>query len=223
MTVGVSFWFNAEDHTYWLGHEQVLGCTEALDEIGLIDKTFYTDAARERGHVVHQATAARDRKADAKVTKPLTKQLHARGWDGYAASWELFVAQWVEQWLLIEQPLCSGLLRIGGTPDRVGIIRAPGVRHIAVVDPKTGDIEPWHRYQASIYILLVQEWMKAKAAQLARLYPFLDIAQPPLHYGVYLKEDGTPPKIRAYSYERCTPALITAAQVRRSLYRTRRS
>jgi hypothetical protein len=218
----LAFTFRPDDHTYWLGNEQVLGCTECLKEVGILDDTWYDDRGTERGTVVHRYSAAVDRKAPKKIINQVAKPLYTNEWGGYAASWQIFVKAWVESWLMIETPLLDGQRRIAGSPDRVAIIRAPGVRHIGIPDLKTGDVEPWHRFQASIYILLVHTWMRTKATQLQRLYPFLDLTQPPLHYGVYLRSDGDAPKVRAFTYEPTTQAIITTAQVKRSLHRSRR-
>ena len=62
--------FDAVAHRYWSGPRELLAVTRVLREAGLVDATWYTDAARERGAALHALTEAIDR--DERTAGPST-------------------------------------------------------------------------------------------------------------------------------------------------------
>ena len=193
-----------DDHTYWYGDERVLGTWETFAELGLYHPSFYTEAGRDRGLRVHHRTAAQDAAADP-APPVLAEEL------GYCASWQQFVAVWtVLQWLLVERSLWEPRRRVAGTCDRVALAARPGTpRHVAIIDQKTGAEEPVHKYQLSVYELLVVAWLRVHHPE------WVDL--PRIRYAVYLREDGAYPKVRVFAFEPVVEALVAAAQVKRAL------
>jgi hypothetical protein len=198
------------DHSYWIGRERILGVTEALTEIGLLDGvTYVDDYYLDRGRQVHDYTAAIDRHAKRKpVIDP--------DFLGYCGSWEVYKQLWRPQFLMIEHPLCDPLRRFGGRPDRVAVINRAGIPpHVGIPDLKTGRPEKWHRFQASLYELLVRAWLASgtalKALEAMQVIP----------YDVYVHADGSEPDVQAVRFEPTAPALIAAAQIKRAVFSTR--
>jgi hypothetical protein len=191
------------DHTYWCGPERILGCTESLTLLGIFDPTRYPIEARDRGDRVHRHTAARD--AGKRKRHPLEPTDRP-----YVDSWTEYLAVWRPEFVLVEAQLWHPDLRVAGTVDRVAILQRPGIaKHLARIDIKTGLREPWHRYQLSIYQLLVDRWLQTQPKRLQAL--------PRINYSVYLKPDGREPLVRAVEYEPVVVSFIAAAQAKRLL------
>jgi len=191
------------DHTYWCGPERIIGTTEALVLLGIFDPTRYPVEARDRGDRVHRHTAARD--VGRRKRHPLEPTDRP-----YVVSWDEYLAIWLPEFVLVEAQLWHPDLRVAGTVDRVAIIRRRGVRpHLATIDLKTGDREPWHRYQLSIYQLLVDRWLQTQPKRLQAL--------PRINYSVYLRSDGREPLVRAVEFEPVVTSFIAAAQTKRLL------
>jgi hypothetical protein len=191
----------AADHTYWVGAENIIGATEALQLLRLFDPDVYPISARDRGERVHRYTAARDLRKRCPKVLPEER--------GYCASWARFVETWRLEFVLVEVPLWEPQLRVAGTLDRLAIVRRPGFPiHLAVIDGKTGVVEDWHRYQISIYELLVRHWLTLPARRwLAKL---------PRHlYNVYMRADGREAKVCCIPFEPVVANLIPSAQVAR--------
>lgn len=199
-----------EDHSYWIGRERILGVTEVLTELGILDGlNFVDDYYLDRGRQVHDYTAVVDR-------HPRRRPGIDPDFRGYCTSWEIFKEIWRPQFLLIEHPLCHPLRRYGGRPDRVAIMNRPGFpTHVGIPDLKTGDPEKWHRFQSSLYEDLVRAWI-ASGTTLGALEGMQIIA-----YGVYVHADGSEPMVRPHPYQPSAPALIAAAQVKRAVFSKR--
>ena len=170
---------------------------------------MYPPGVRERGQRVHAHTAALDHgqtPARAARTAPLVD-----GEDGYCRSWDIWKALYHPQFVLIEHPLFDPIRRVAGAPDRVAVLRRPGFPiHIGNINLKTGDLEPWHALQLSIYDLLIQAWIAS--GQALGVLQQLRI----INYGVYLRVDGGEPKTRTFDCDPRVHALLTTAQLRRS-------
>lgn len=122
-------------HRYWLHDQPVIGVSDALKRTGFCPAArWYTDASRDRGRDVHEATLAPDSDTDHAVRWREWEQTHDAQWD------------------VIESPLADPVRRFAGTPDRIGSVRLPGaVRPRVVVDLKSGAAAPWHVLQAALY------------------------------------------------------------------------
>lgn len=136
--------------------------TDILKEAGLIDTTWFTDHARDRGTAVHLACQYDDEGTldDASVTDELKGYLAAyRKWKAQSGRTTFAAAE-----TRIVHP--SGLY--SGSPDRISD------NPLAEVwDIKTGSPLPWHPIQLAAYANLMP-------------YPYSY-----RRFTLYLKEDGT--------------------------------
>lgn len=126
----------------------------------LIDKTYFTDLARERGSLVHLACEYYDLgDLDFESLDPAISG-YVQGFVEYRRHYPVR-----EEW--IEIPRLDGLGQYAGTPDRV-IIRPPK----ELIDLKTGEPAVWHRMQTAAYVNMFPEPMSFR------------------RYSLYLKADG---------------------------------
>jgi hypothetical protein len=139
--------FDAAAHVYTLAGVQRPSVTQILKDAGLIDTTWYTDEARERGRAVHLATQFLDE-------DDLDWDSVLPPYRGYVAAWERFkqeahfvISRDSNGKLLIEYLLFQPLSGYCGMLDRVGTIGATEY----LIDIKTGDPQDWHGYQLAAY------------------------------------------------------------------------
>lgn len=133
--------FDAEKHEYRWNGVVVPSVTQILKSLGLIDATWYTEEARDRGSMIHLATALDDR---GELDESSVDERIA----GYLAAWRFFLAESGFAFEEIEEPRYSMDLGYAGTADRIGKLRGS----LAVGDIKTGSPEPWHRLQTAAYV-----------------------------------------------------------------------
>jgi hypothetical protein len=131
--------FDPVSHRYWLGAREVLSVTQILREAGLVDATWFTDAARLRGTLLHRATEAVDH---GEAVTTLTAAL-----EPYLAAYAAFVRDARPVWQGIEQPIADGALGYAGTVDRWGTLSGDP----AVVELKTGTVPAWTPLQLVAY------------------------------------------------------------------------
>lgn len=153
--IAPSLRFEPTDHTYWLGNRQLISVTTALKEAGLIDTTWFSDAAAERGTYVHAACDLLD---DGNLGECLPE--HA----GYVAAYQQFLDDIEPQWHQREQMVYDEVRGYAGKLDRAGYINDQWT----VVDIKTGPKSPWHGLQLAAYARLalspdrnVKPWRRA--------------------------------------------------------------
>ena len=134
-------------HVYTVAGVERPSVTQILKDAGLIDTTWYTDEARERGKAVHFATHFLD-EDDLEWDTVLP---HYRG---YVQAWERFkqeshfeIGRDSDGNLLIEYRLFHPVFGYCGTLDRLGTIG--NVEY--VLDIKTGGPDEWHGYQIAAY------------------------------------------------------------------------
>ena len=139
--------FDATAHRYWSGPRELLSVTRVLREAGLVDATWYTEAARERGAALHALTEAIDR--DEPIAEAMDPaSLHAL--DPYLEAYRTFLAEAHPVWTGIETPAADLALGYAGTLDRWGTLQGDAV----VVDLKTGTVPPWAPLQLVAYARL---------------------------------------------------------------------
>lgn len=134
-------------HRYTVAGVERPSVTQILKDAGLIDTTWYTEQARERGKAVHLATQFLDQDdLDWKTVVP--------NYRGYVQAWERFKTESCFQigrdasgQLLIEYRLFHSLAGYCGTLDRLGTIGTTEY----LLDIKTGDAQEWHGYQIAAY------------------------------------------------------------------------
>lgn len=143
--------------------------TDILKEAGLIDTTWFTDHAREKGTAVHLACQYDDEgtldeaSLDSEVRPYLEsyrlykQQAHTKGF-----GWN-------------EQPLIHRINLYRGTPDRVVFGSYP-----EVWDLKSGTPLPWHPIQLAAYANLTVNPYSCR------------------RFGLYLQSDGTMARAKEY-------------------------
>lgn len=146
--------FEAEGHRYGSGLESV---TTILKEEGIIDTRFYDDWSRDRGSMIHLATAYDDRgELDESTLDPVIAP--------YLEAWRRFKRESGFIPEKIEVPGMSTAYRYAGTPDRIGEL--PGRISRAAVElhddatyrliPFT-DRQDWNLW---LSVLAVHNWKK---------------------------------------------------------------
>jgi hypothetical protein len=137
--VSDAFYFDADEHTYWLGTRRLLGVSDVLRMTGITDDRFYTAEGRDRGSRIHAWT-----------------ELHDHGlldWDDVPACDRPRVEAYIRyreahpgRIVLRETPLYCPTYLYAGTPDTV-IVTVDG----ELEDIKTGDPARWHELQLAAY------------------------------------------------------------------------
>ncbi len=133
--------FDAEKHEYRYAGRRVPSVTQILTGAGLIDKTWFTEAAAWRGSVVHRCC-----ELDCKGT--LVEATVDPAAAGYLVAWRDWKRKTGFTSKLIEERKYNQAFGYCGTPDRVGVL--PDGTY-AVVDLKTGAPMKWHALQLAAY------------------------------------------------------------------------
>lgn len=157
--------FDAETHVYRVGDRVLPSVTQVLEEVGFVDKAWYTDEGKTRGTYVAEATALWDR--EELDVDTLDENLR-----GYLEAWVAFRAAWQCDILAIEEPVWHPTFWYAGMLDRRARQRDAGKY---VLDIKTGQEQCWHALQTAAY---------------AECLRHRDL----IHYdraAVYLRPDGT--------------------------------
>ena len=110
-----------------------------IQEAGLVDTTWFTEFAADRGTYVHQACALWDQdNLDEEQLDPQIKP--------YLEAYKSFRSKVSVPWLSIEETKVDRVLGYAGTPDRVA--------KDLLVDLKTGSPLPFHGAQLAAYAML---------------------------------------------------------------------
>ncbi len=128
------------EHKYWLGEKELISVTTALKEAGLIDTTWFTPEAAERGTAVHLACEQMD--LGTLNYRPISSE-HLGFLDAYAR----FFAEAKPVWSTVEEQVCDATVGYAGTLDRSGLLNGVWT----VLDIKTGPPAPWHGLQLAAY------------------------------------------------------------------------
>lgn len=150
--------FDEATHTYRIAGRVVPGVTSILSTCGLIDATWFNEAARWRGTAVHRACQFDDEGDLSLESVSCEIQPYLEAWRSFKAN-----CQWAS--LEIEKPFWSpeGFC---GTPDRVGVL---GGRP-TTLDIKTSvNAYPWVGLQLAGYSLLASERLGASAGFIQRV------------------------------------------------------
>ena len=161
--------FDAASHTYTLEGRQLPSVTTILQAEGFIDATWFTEYGRDRGTKVHQAVEFYDAgDLDEDSLDPVLKP--------YLAAWKRFKEEAHVTIEASEVRLASEVYGFAGTIDKVAAIG--NVK--AILDIKSGQVQPWTGLQLAAYhILLNEPARKRYAVQLNndgsyRLHEFKD-------------------------------------------------
>lgn len=132
--------FDPATHIYMKGGRVLPSVTQVLSEVGILNKDWFTEAAAWRGSVVHMCCELDDEGDLDESSVPEEAR-------GYLDAWRLFKSQNPMNFVSIEQPMDR--FGYAGTPDRDA--------EWAVVDLKTGAIQPWVALQLAAYTELIGE------------------------------------------------------------------
>ena len=168
-------------HAYFIDGQRVPSVTQILQDVGLIDTTYFTDEARERGSFAHKAIQLW-------LADNLDESDLSEGLKGYLDSARQFMAM-VGTVHEVEMPRFHPAMRFAGTPDLVCTIDEYG---FAVPDFKIGAKEASHRYQSAAYAFLVALGDRGDNEILS----FTPMK--PGRIMVHLDADGKPPKLEPY-------------------------
>lgn len=130
--------FDASAHAYKVNGQPLLSVTQALTLAGLIDATWHTPEARDRGTAVHEAIAA------GTVPELLDEALAP-----YVLAWRRFLRESGATVLAQEQRVADVLSGYAGTYDVR--LQLPGDPRETIADLKTGPHSCWHGCQLAAY------------------------------------------------------------------------
>lgn len=162
MTTATELRFVEDTHQYYLGERELLSVTTVLKMAGVLDPRRYTDFARDRGRLVHQALEWFD-----------VGDLDEDGLDDrlvpYLEAWKAFLRESGFVVASTERRLYSEPRGIAGTVDRVGTLKG----RPTVIDLKTGGPERWHALQVAAYASMVREADGVPLAKIQRACVYL--------------------------------------------------
>lgn len=161
MREATPFRFDAAAHEYFLEGQRVPGITEMLDRGGLYDKTWYTEASRQRGTAVHDLTSAFDLEA-------LEVESCHSPYRNYLLAHVAAMRALKPDWWDIEVPRVHPLLKFGGRCDRVGLV----FQRRTILEEKSGAVEKAHQVQTALQAILLESVyaLPAEAWQRLALY-----------------------------------------------------
>ena len=154
--------FDKDDHAYYTEQGRLPSVTQILQGVGLIDTTWFTTEAMERGTLIHNITEQID-KGSPETPIDICYQ-------GYIDAYKKFKADTKLKFEHIEQELAHPLLNYAGTPDRA----------FPLVDIKTTTSKS---YRADV-LQLAAYWLLLHANKLTGTLL-------PSAYFLYLYDDGT--------------------------------
>lgn len=196
--------FDAATHRYTLDGVVVPSVTGILKASGLIDFNRFTETARIRGTVVHQAVEL-DNEGD---LDDEAFALDFPDYVGYLEAWRSFCRQREFRPILIEHRIASRRYQVAGTLDALGELDGVGV----LIDYATGDPKDVCKWlQTAAYEVLAREWA-SEDPQLAAFFAAHVFIK---RYAVALRKDGTF-QLEPYlspSDAREFLALVTAQQI----------
>jgi hypothetical protein len=158
--------FDEAEHAYYLGAVRLPSVTQVIRDAGLIDDTWFTEHARDRGSQVHKACQYLN-----------DDDLHLESLDQellpYVIAYQAFLRDTGFRVYRSEQRVVSRRNMYAGTLDIYGLLRR-GVR--AVVDIKTGAVPHWVGVQISAYMIAMIE---------------MGLGRPNERLSLQLRNDGT--------------------------------
>lgn len=134
MTETVNCRFEEDGHQYFMDDYPVPGVTNAMQDAGVVDTTWFTEWARDRGSKVHKITEYYDEGdlAEESVDPALR---------GYLEAWKRFRREYEFRIEAIELEVYHPTAMYGGTLDRLGICGKTNVQLKTIVDIKSGPVQ----------------------------------------------------------------------------------
>lgn len=161
--------FDEAKHIYTVDGEDYPSVTQILKAEGFIDTSWFTEHGRDRGKLAHKCTYLDDTgELDESSVDPVLMP--------YLVAYRRFKRDSGFVVSMSETPLAAEAYRFAGTPDRTGSFNDATC---AILDIKTGSVEPWAGLQLAAYTILLGSPYKRFALQLKsdgsyRLIPFTD-------------------------------------------------
>jgi hypothetical protein len=137
--------FDEARHEYRLHGRVVPSVTQILRDAGVIDATWFTQDAAERGTRVHRAIHCSDMGIDCGA---ITDEVLP-----YLCAWREFVEVAGVKIIASEKRVWSSRLRYAGTLDKY----AKGGNKALIIDIKTGPVMPWCALQTAAYMYATLE------------------------------------------------------------------
>ena len=144
-----AFRYVDEPHGYWLGAEEIPSPSKVFQDLGLVDKRWFTEEARARGRAVHAGLHyALKGTLDWGTLHP---DLH-----GYVKSGLRLVDHIKPKLVRFETPLHHPTLRFAGTSDMEWTVG----NWSYIIDWKSGKAPAVTRYQTAAYAMLAEDGQK---------------------------------------------------------------
>jgi len=151
--------FDPVGHTYHLDGVAYPSVTTIMQEVGVIDTTFYNEAGAERGTAVHDAVSAMVR-GDLDM-KDMSQHPQIEEVGGYLEAFNWFQIENSIVPIEVEQVFVSREYKYAGTVDLAA--EMDGEKYL--IDWKTGGHQRWHGLQLAAYAIGTErpndEWKRA--------------------------------------------------------------
>jgi hypothetical protein len=132
--------FDPEKHIYSFNDRVVPGVTGILDQAGMVESTFFTPEACQRGTAVHKGANLIDDDC-------LDWNTVHENYVPYLQAYEKYLNENKVEWHYVETKVFDPILFYAGTLDREGIIN----REYCIIDIKTGTPHDWAKMQTMAY------------------------------------------------------------------------
>jgi hypothetical protein len=140
--------FDNNAHVYTLNGRFYPSVTQVIKHFGMVNYSFVDPAVLKRsalfGTVVHQTTALLDQGSLASYDSRI---------EPWMCGYRMFLSDFCPEFLLIEEPMVSGVWGFAGTPDRVYTKNGK----IGIYDIKTGSEQEATALQTAAYQMLIEE------------------------------------------------------------------
>jgi hypothetical protein len=147
--------FEEKGHKYFLDGREFPSVTTVLSDMGLIDTSWFTPEACQRGTYVHEII-------EWDQSGELDYDTVDNALIGYLDAWKQFVADTGYASLCSEYRMVSEMYRFAGTADQVGSLN----NCRCIIDVKSGAVSPCTSLQLSGYEILYDAPCKRFALQL---------------------------------------------------------
>jgi hypothetical protein len=159
--------FRESDHSYWWNGVKFPSTTQILSSENFINADWFTDWSRDKGRLVHLVCHLDDTNELDESTVDTLLQPYLDAYRAFKRDTGFIVES-------SEIPLVSEAYCFAGTPDKVGKLNSSN----ALIDLKSGAVEPWAALQLSFYEILTNHPHKRFALQLTaegkyKLIPFV--------------------------------------------------
>lgn len=147
--------FDEAEHSYTVNGVRYPSVTTILKDMGLIDTSWFTPEACQRGTYAHQII-------EWDQSGELDYDTIDNALIGYLDAWKKFVKDTDYRCISTERRMVSELYRFAGTADQVGLLNSQR----AIIDIKSGAVSPCTSLQLAGYEILYDAPCKRFALQI---------------------------------------------------------